>query len=297
MARHLIPPHTSGSEGSTWQRLAQRGAVGFVLFSLTDLVVFNADYLVVGHFASTAELGLYSVAFTIAFAPVTQISAQLGLVLFPAAAASDPDAMRRRTIVGVRLGGLVLLPIVPIALVMAPVVVPAFLGERWRGCVEPLQILLVVGVAHALVNIIGESLSGTGNIDFRARVNVVWMIGMIGALIVLVQADGINGAALARLLLYVPVTVAYCVWGMRRLGAAPRDLGRALVSVCGPVGLQAIVTLSASTILGSSSLPAGVRAFIAASLGVAAFGGVIALKRDDGLANARTLLKSTRRGD
>jgi hypothetical protein len=74
-----------------------------------------------------------------------------------------------------------------------------------------LQILLVVGVAHALVNIICESLSGTKNIDFRARVNVVWMIGMIGALIVLVQPEGINCAALAHLLLYVPVAVGNCV--------------------------------------------------------------------------------------
>jgi O-antigen/teichoic acid export membrane protein len=138
-ARRLIPPHTPGSEGSGWQRLAQRGAVGFMLFSLTDLVVFHADYLVVGHFASTAELGLYSVAFTIAFAPVSQISTQLGPVLLPAAAASEPDAMRRRTIVGVRLGGLVLLPVVLIALVLAPVLVQALLGERWRGAWSPCR--------------------------------------------------------------------------------------------------------------------------------------------------------------
>jgi O-antigen/teichoic acid export membrane protein len=296
-ARHLLPPRAPKSQGPRWQRLAQKGAVGFLVFSLTDFVVFNADYLVVGRLTDTTQLGLYSLAFTIAFAPVSQISAQLGLVLFPAAAASDPDAIRRRTVLGARLTGLVLLPLLPIAFVLAPVVVPSVLGARWQGIVGPLQILLVVGVAHAIVNVIGESLSGTGNIDFRARVNVVWMVGMFVALILLVRADGINGAALAHLLLYVPVAVAYCVWGLRRLGARPRELGRALLSVSGPVGLQAVVTLGLFAILHGTSLPAGVRASISVIAGVAAFGCLIAVNKEGALADARSLLKSTRRGD
>jgi O-antigen/teichoic acid export membrane protein len=228
-ARDLVPARAAGPKTVRWERLARRGAIGFLLFSLTDFVVFNADYLTVGHFTNASQLGLYSLAFTVAFAPVTQFSAQLGSVLFPAAAASDPETIRRRTIGGVRLTCIVLLPIVPIAVLLAPVLVPAVLGARWRGMVAPFQILVVVGVAHAILNVIGESLSGTGNIGFRARVNVVWMLGMIGALIVLVQADGIRGAALAHLVLYLPVAAAYGVWGMRRLGADPRQLGRALL--------------------------------------------------------------------
>jgi O-antigen/teichoic acid export membrane protein len=295
-AHRLLPAKVPSSGRPRWQRLAQRGAIGFVVFSLTDFVVFNTDYLVVGHLTNTTQLGLYSLAYTIAFAPLSQIFVQLGLVLFPAAAASDPDAMRRRTILGVRLTGLVLLPLLPAAFVLAPVVVPSVLGARWRGIVAPLQILLVVCVAHAMVNVIGESLSGTGNIDFRARINVAWMTGMFVALIVLVKADGIKGAALAHLLLYLPVAVAYCVWGLRRLGAQPRELGRALLPVVGAVGFQVVATLGVSVILHGTSLSVGVRAFISAIVGVAAFG-CIALKERSALADARSLLRSTRRGD
>jgi lipopolysaccharide exporter len=295
-ARELVPPRAPGAEGPRWQRLAQAGAAGFVLFSLTDFVVFNADYLVVGHLTNPTQLGLYSLAYTIAFAPVSQVATQLGLVLFPAAAASEPDAMRRRTIRGARLTGLALLPLVPVAFVLAPVLVPAVLGARWEGMVDPLRILLLVGAAHAMLNVIGESLAGTGHIDFRAWVNVGWMAGMILALIVLVRAFGIKGAALAHLILYCPVAVAYGIWGLRRLGGTPGELGRALAPVIWPVALQAITTAGVFASFGATSLPAGLRAAISASAGLAVFGAGIAVNGRDALGDARSLASSVRGG-
>ena len=68
-----------------------------MVFSLTDFAVFNADSLTVGHFQGAQQLGLYALAFTLAFAPVTQFSAQIGNVLFSASAASDPATIRRWT--------------------------------------------------------------------------------------------------------------------------------------------------------------------------------------------------------
>jgi len=50
---------------------------------------------------------------------VTQFSAQLGNVLFPAAAMSDAETIRRRTIAGVRVVCLVLLPMIPVGIVLA----------------------------------------------------------------------------------------------------------------------------------------------------------------------------------
>jgi O-antigen/teichoic acid export membrane protein len=294
-ARDLLPPPGAGGGGVRWQRLAQVGTVGFVLFSLTDFIVFNADYLVVGHLTSPTQLGLYSLAYTIAFAPVSQIATQLGLVLFPTAAASDPGAMRRRTIRGVRLTALAALPLVPVAFVLAPVAIPAVLGEQWEGIVDPLRILLAVGAAHAMVNVIGESLSGTGQIGFRAWINVGWMAGMVLALIVLVQAHGITGAALAHLLLYGPVAVAYSIWGIRRLGAAPGDLVRPLLSVVTPVALQAITTLSAFALLDGRA-PAGVAAVTSAAAGLAVFGVAIVIGGRDALRDARSIARSVRAG-
>jgi O-antigen/teichoic acid export membrane protein len=293
-ARRMLPPRAESS-GRRWERLKRKGAFAFMLFSLTDFVVFNADYLTIGHLTNATQLGLYSLAFTVAFAPVTQLSAQVGSVLFPAAAASDPETMRRRTIGGVRLACLVLLPLIPIAVVLAPIVIPAVLGERWEGMVAPFQILIVVGIAHAIVNVIGESLSGTGRIGFRARLNVVWMAGMIGALVILVPVAGIRGAAAAHLLLYLPVALAYGVWGMRLLGVEPRRLLGALRPVTGLIALQAVVTIAVIAMLLGTPLPEAARGALAAALGVAAGVAAIAVRGGGGaLADARTFVGAGR---
>ena len=190
--------------------LRQAGWVGFFMLALTDFVALNSDFLVVGHIDEAESLGLYSLAFTLAFAPLTQVSWQVGRVLFPAAAATvDLATVARRTLVSVRMMGLILLPFVPPAIVLAPVVLPGLLGDEWKAMVAPFQILLVVGVGQAMVGMIGESLSGTGNIGWRARVNAVWAAGMVGALILLVSEDGIRGAAWAHAALFVPLALAY----------------------------------------------------------------------------------------
>jgi O-antigen/teichoic acid export membrane protein len=293
-ARRLLPERDTSPRTRRWAPVRRGGALGFMLFSLTDFVVFNADYLTVGHFTDATQLGLYSLAFTIAFAPVTQVSAQLGSVLFPAAASSDPETIRRRTVAGVRLTCLVLLPLVPVAVVLAPTLVPAVLGQRWIGMVAPFQILIVVGVAHAIVNVIGESLSGTGYIGFRARVNVVWMAGMIAALVVLVQADGIRGAAFAHLLLYAPVAIVYGTLGMRLLGAESRSLSRALHSMTALLGLQVVATIGVVVALHESGLPVAVRGALAATVGLAAGGLYLVARGGPALNDVRTFLLAGR---
>ena len=216
----------------TWQRLSRHGAAGFMLFSLTDFVVFNADYLTVG---SPHRRGPARSLFAGVLDGVCPGHAVLGTDRKRAVPGGCRPPTPRRSggarSPGVRLTCLVLLPMLPVAIVLAPVVIPSVLGEKWQGMVLPFQILIVVGVAHAIVNVVGESLSGTGNIGLRARVNLVWMVGMIVALIALVEMYGMPGAALRAPLLYVPVAVAYGVWGMRlaegrAAPAAARGAGR-----------------------------------------------------------------------
>ena len=293
--RRMLPPRDERADRLRWDRLKRQGATAFLLFSLTDFLVFNADYLTVGRLTNATQLGLYSLAFTIAFAPVTQFSTQIGRVLFTAAASSDAETIRRRTLAGVRLACLALLPLIPIAVVLSPVVVPAVLGERWRGMVVPFQILIIVGVAHAVVNVIGESLSGTGNIGFRARVNVVWMICMIGALVILVRADGIRGAAIAHLSLYLPVALIYAYWGMRLLGADPRRLAMALRASVGLFVAQAAVTAGVVALLRGSGVPAAARVALAACFGLAAGAAYLIARERGALYEARALLRAGRR--
>jgi len=291
LARDRLPeadPPTARSRLS----LRQAGWTGFFALALTDFVALNADFLVVGNLTEATGLGLYSLAFTLAFAPLTQVSWQVGRVLFPAAAATaDPETVGRRTLVSLRMLALLLLPVAVPVIVLAPTVLPGLFGDEWRPMVAPFQILLVVGVGHALVGMIGESLSGTGHIGWRARANLVWAVGMVGALVLLVSEDGIRGAAWAHGLLFVPFAVAYATLGARRLGISAARIAAAVAPVLGPVAVQALLTFGVALGLETAGIEGGW-----AGLGGAVVGlGVVAVLLRRGLfAEVRAVLADAR---
>ena len=259
--RSLVPPRAAPDR--PFRR--HRDARAFLVLSLADFVALTCDNLVVGRSTDASRLGLYSLAFTLAFAPLTQFSWQLGSVLFPVAAAtSDLATVARRTLRATRLTSLVLLPLLIPAAVAAPAVVPAVLGDEWRPMITPFQILLVTGVGHALVNVIGESLSGTGGVPFRAAVHAVWAVLTLITVAVLVNLYGIRGAAAAHLLLFIPLAIAYAVRGTQLLGTSAAALWREIR----PVALAVVVQAIAAGAVGIGASAAGA-SYIAAQLAAA----------------------------
>ena len=240
----------------------------FLFFGVTQVATLNLDYFVVGHSQTVAELGLYSLAFTIAFAPVEHFSAHVGKVLFAAAAASDRAASGARTVAATRLMAILLLPLLPVMIVLAPWVLPAVLGSEWKGMVTPFQILVGAGVGYAIVNCIGEALSGGGRMEFRAKLNLAWGVAMFVALVVLVRADGIRGAAIAQLGVFVAYAAVYTTAGARRAGAEPRALWRALEPVLVVVVAQAAVTLAVMIALREAGASEGLVGALAAAAGL-----------------------------
>jgi hypothetical protein len=134
--------------------------------------------------------------------------------------------------------------------------------------VVPFQILVVVAVGHALTIMIGDSLSGTGHIAFRARVHILWCIGMVASLVLLVHYDGIRGAALAHALMFIPFAAAYLLRGTRLLGTDPAAVFGALRILLLTVGAQLIVTVALSLGLESLGAPEAAAASIAACAGL-----------------------------
>ncbi|HEV2122631.1 MAG TPA: oligosaccharide flippase family protein [Chloroflexota bacterium] len=243
MARDLLPRLRRWSPDAEYSSAGRRGGRWFLLLSTADLVAFNADYLVVGWLTDASQLGLYSLAFTLSFAPLRHFAWQVGGVFFAASAAvQDPERTGRQMIRALRMTGVLLLPIVPPALTLAPWLLPGVLGDVWSDMVVPFQILLLVGVGHALLNVMGEFLAGTGSVEFRARVSVAWATGMIGALLLLVPAYGIGGAAAAHAVAFVAVAAAYGVGGSRRLGLHASAVARSLGGVILPVVAQTLTT-------------------------------------------------------
>ena len=116
---------------------------------------------------------------------------------------------------------------------------PGVLGDAWEPMVVPFQILVVVGMVHALLAIVREFLLGAGGVAFCVRVEAVWLVGTVAALVAGTALAGIAGAALAHLVLVVPLAVAYALRGAPRIGLRWQDLWRSVAPIAAVVGAQA----------------------------------------------------------
>ena len=255
---------TPGAQTANQDRLA------FLTGSASFILGFSLDNAVVGAVTDATELGYYALAFTLAFAPFMQLGTQLGQVLFPAAAATpDLETVGRRTLKAARLVALILLPVLPPVIVLAPMVLPALFGDEWRPIVAPFQIMIVVGVGHSIINTIGEALSGTGNMRRRAPVDLLWALGTLVAIFLLVQSDGIRGAAIARLIVFAAIAWWYATRGAAMIGTDGRRLWLALRGVVLPVAAQSLVTALLWLALSGAGVAEWIAATVAAAAGIA----------------------------
>lgn len=291
-ARPLVASLPRAAGGGAPLRTGARAIPGFLVVGAATLLAMTLDNLLVGAVTDARQLAFYALGFTLGFAPLTMISWRIGQVLFPAAAATtDLHVVGRRTALAMRLMAVLLCPVVPAAIALAPSAIPAIFGPEWAPMVVPFQILVLVGVIHSIGNMIGESLSGTGNIGFRAWCDAPWAAVTLIAVAALAQVAGIRGAAAAHLLTVVPLIAAYVLLGSRRIGTKPVELWRALRGVLGPIGAQLGVTLGVLALVPGLPRLAGGATAAAAGLIALAMGLWLAPSRP--LADLRSALRST----
>jgi O-antigen/teichoic acid export membrane protein len=247
----------------------QAGGPWFFLFGVAFMLTMNLDYLVIGNSTDAHLVGLYALAFTIAMSPCTQFSEQVGRVLLAAAAAA-PETSREQAERSVALMSLLLLPLLPAGIVLAPVVLPALLGAQWTPIVPVFQVLFIAAIPMAIVNCLGEALAGAGYMAFRAKVMVFRCAATLLALFVLVRIGGITGAAFAHLAVFAPCAVLYCTVGARLIGTSAGALWQRVRPAVAVVFLQLAVTSAAVLMLRECGASEMLTATIAAVVGLAA---------------------------
>jgi O-antigen/teichoic acid export membrane protein len=256
-ARSLVPAARPGDPAP------RRDPVTWWFFALAAAAFasLNIDNVIVGRFAGVAELGIYSLAFTLAFAPVTQFAWQIGKVLFASAARTEqPDVISVRAARATRFSALLVWPLIPPAIALAPLVLPRVLGPQWHAMTLPFELLLIVGAVHAVLAVLREFLLGAGHVRPCLAVDVGWLAGGTAALLVLVPRFGVVGAAYAHLALLVPLACAYVLLAARRIGVAPAALWRALRLPVVAVAVQALITVGEMAMMRWAGAPGSVAA-------------------------------------
>ncbi|MCS7477269.1 oligosaccharide flippase family protein [Umezawaea endophytica] len=202
-------------------------------------LVVNVDYLAVGHVLGPGAVGVYSLAYRIAWVPYIMVAVVLGAVVFPLCAklvrAGEHDGIaavlgRFTRAVLVVTGGLY----VAVALLGERIVV---LGARWAPAAAPLVLLCGYGLGISVLHIWYQAVKATGHAVLYLKLEITHLALIVVAL-VLATGHGVTavaGAQLAVAWVMVPLT-----WTcLRRLGVAPA-VGGAAVRVVGAALIAAV---------------------------------------------------------
>ncbi|MEU7525910.1 oligosaccharide flippase family protein [Saccharothrix sp. NPDC042600] len=229
----------AAGEASRWIAVVGPGA-------LVAVLLVNVDYLAIGHVLGPEAVGVYSLAYRIAWVPYIVVAVVLGGVVFPLCtrlirageAHEVPVAVGRFTqAVLVVTGGLY-----AVTATMAERV--DVFGARWSPAAVPLVALSVYGLGLGLLHLWYQVLRAAGHARRYLALELTHLVSLVVALAVVTRHGVVAVAVTQAAVVCVLVPVTWSV--LRRNGLAPPRLGRAVLTTAlgaacclaigGPVG-------------------------------------------------------------
>lgn len=191
--------------------------------SLTQFFSLRLDIFLLAFLLAdpSAPIGFYSMAVTIA-GLVFFLPNAVSTLFFPHVAGSDrADADRQVPMVSrvtLLMTGSLAITLVPIAIVLIHVLLPAF-----DQSLPPLFVLLPGVVALSLTKVLSSYVAGVGMTGATSKVNVSALLVNIVANLVFIPLFGIMGAALASLISYTYSSIVFSVMASRLTGTGVPD--------------------------------------------------------------------------
>jgi len=250
----------------------------------------NSDFLVAGRVLGESALGAYTLAWTIAHAPLDKIGNVILQVAPPALSAVQGDvAALRRYVMGITEGiALVTFPLFAGLALVAPDFVPIVLGPQWRTMVVPLQLLATYACFRAVLPLLSQVLVLTGHERFAAR-NMMLAAVVLPIAFFVASRWGITGIALAWMLVHPLIAYRVCTRAFATLKVSFREF------VAGPLwpALSACLLMAtgvtALRLIWPHQWPAGVRLAAEVALGAAVYLVSLAVLHRDRLRAIRSL--------
>lgn len=257
------------------------GFSGYLLGVNSTYYVFrNIDIIALTLVSGPAQVGLYSRAYSLVSAPVTQAGAVIGRVLFPilARTRNDPTAFRDRWLRTSYASFSLFLPIAIAVGVTSPTLVGSLFTEQWWPMATVMTALSVAVPMRLLCNTLGPVFQATGH----TRALFLTTLGQGAATIVGVTVGthwgpvGVAwGVAIAtNVAAFLPLSVGLRYMEMSILGLLSK---LKCVFVAGSVQLAVMTSITLSGGLGST----GLSLVICVTVGLVAYVVVnVALDRD-----------------
>ncbi|MDO8450880.1 MAG: oligosaccharide flippase family protein [Rhodoferax sp.] len=161
----------------------------------------SADFIV-AKLSGSAGLGIFNLANEVASVPVTEIAAPVNRAAMPAYAKLQNEPLELVRVYQSTLAAtaLVLIPAAILIGTIAPLFVPAILGNRWLDVIQLIPILAMAALPTALVNNNGVVLLSLGESKASAILSTLRAGLLLITLFIFTSLYGVMGAAFAMLL-------------------------------------------------------------------------------------------------
>lgn len=229
--------------------------------NMLSWALLNVDSIVISRFAGAVALGFYYLAFNVSNWPMSAIGQVVRSVSIPAFA-------RLRSLGTDRSFSIALGPVWAVALlagsmiaVLAAPLIDILYGAKWAEAATVLVWLGLFGALRTVFDLAASFLLARGASRVTFIVQVVWMIALVPATLIGVNAAGIVGVGIAHLAVAVLVVCPAYGVALARNGA---DLRAALAAIWPPI-LAAIPAGVAATLL-LMAIPNPIAGFFAAGL-------------------------------
>ena len=225
--------------------------------NLLGYSLLNADYAIIGAFLGPAELGIYTLAFTVASWSTSVMSSTINSVAMPAFSALQSGSAELRGFLSrtSRLVALIAFPVMALTIAFAGELVAVLYGSTWAAAAPVLRILALYGGVFALSLLMSNLLVGQGRAGSVFAVQAVWLIVLIPAVGLSLGPFGLSGAAWVHVAVIAVVIMPLYLRSLRgTVPAAGRLLIRASGAPAAAAAGAALLGLAAAS-LGSGDAP------------------------------------------
>jgi O-antigen/teichoic acid export membrane protein len=236
-----------------------------VLFITSEI-----DNLAVGKILGLEQLGIYTLAYSLANLPATHISKVASSVVFPAYSSLQNDLAKLRIgyLTMVRLAGGIAIPAAVGLAVLAPEIVRVVYGPKWLPMVDALRILTLFGAARAVGVLGGSVYNAVGRPSVSFYMSTIKLAVILVLIYPAAKQFGLVGAALAVAIPQVVGDAIGLFIVQSQIGLPVGQIALALFKIVAASAVMGAVVVAGRSVLGPVGLP---QLLMLVSVGIATY--------------------------
>jgi PST family polysaccharide transporter len=192
---------------------------------LVDFLNKRSDYIIIGKFLTSADLGFYNLGLRMVSLPIEGLVFIVSRVAFPAFSLvqDDDERLRRGLIKSAKFLSILGFPLFTGVAIVAPELVRVVFSPKWIPAVLPMQMLCIWASANLISITVPSLILAKGRPNIYLRLTIAKVIVYVPCLLFVGVRFGTVGVALSLAVVSAIFSLAQLVFANRLISLSMRD--------------------------------------------------------------------------